>query len=705
MFVKKRNGSLQAWDTGRIHRSLVMAFNGAGMNVNVSPLVREISDWVLRANLDTIGVEKINEIIESVLMDSEHYDVARRYIEYRALRTKYRNRRLKPDTGMISDYIHASKYARQDRVAKRLETWEQTVERSVRMHVNKFPKYEKEIRRAFDLVHAKQVLPSMRCIQFAGEAIKTHNERMYNCSFTHIGREDVFGKIFFLLLCGCGVGYSVQWQHVRRLPRIGRMGREVVHFTVPDSIEGWGGAVNALITGAVQGQHIEFDYSRIRSEGSPLVISGGYAPGHLGLKAALECCRAILLEAQGRQLRPIECHDMICHLAEAVLSGGIRRSSLISLFSEDDTEMMYAKAAGVFDPVSGKNKQRMLANNSCVIHRTCAARPVFDRIMELSQDFGEPGFLFVNDLNHGCNPCGEIGLDPRSGFSFCNLTEINMATATDYLDAACAASIIGTLQATYTDFQCPVSRKVAETDALLGVSMTGMMDRMPNKDLQRDMVEVVRETNIEWSKRLGIRQAARLTCVKPSGTASLLLGCVGSGIHPHHARRYFRRVTANINEDCAKLMMIRNPHMVEKKPNGDICIVFPVEVGPDAVIQRDMYGVKFLEVVKDVFENWVLPGTNRGDLTHNVSCTVATDPSGIGDAAEYVWRYRNKFAGISFVPMDLDKKYPFAPREEVTSEADETRWNNIIANYRKVDYSSAACGDIGAACEGAKCII
>lgn len=676
-----------------------------------------------------VEIEVVQDIIEKALMSYNYPDVAKAYIIYRHERAKVRSLRTEPDPRALSDYIHVAKYAKYDSVKGRRETYEETVTRVKNMYLSKFPQIPDLIERAFNLVYQQRVLPSMRSMQFAGLGIETHNARMYNCSFTLIDREDVFSQIFYLLLCGCGVGYSVQWKHIEKLPRLQYVNRKnVYHHLIGDTIEGWADAIDHLIHSYTYGgRYVEFNYSEVRSEGSPLITTGGVAPGHLPLKECIEAVRTILDKCQGRQMRPIECHDIICHIAEAVLSGGIRRSSLMCIFSPEDTEMIYCKTPGHFNPQTGHNKQREMANNSAALLRRTVTKDVFSRIIRVSsENYGDPGFFFTNNLDYGTNPCGEIGLNPvldenYTGFSFCNLCEINAAknlTHKDFLEAARAASFIGTLQASYTEFPYlgQATEAIARRDALLGVGITGMMDNPLSLDpnLQIEAASIVLAENERIAKIIGINPCARATTVKPSGTASLELGGVGSGIHPHHSRRYFRRVTANVNETVAQFFMKYNPHMVEKKPNGDLSLIFPVQVPSYAIVNKDLSAMKFIDYVLSTYNYWIRPGTRKhldDALTHNVSCTVTVKPEELKEVIDCVWDNRASIAAMSFAPVILDKLFPFAPRESVTTQEDEMKWKYLLDNYKPVSWKdfweqspeSVSRRNLEAACQGGQC--
>ena len=736
MLVTKRDGSLQEFDRNKILKSILACFEACGeVCGEVESVVNDISTYI---NGPGLTVSSIQDCTERTLIEYDYHEAAGCFMAYRIEKDLLRENRLTPDPLALQEYIHRAKYSRWLPKAIRREDYPENVDRVIEMHYQYFSDptingvenshfglpgcgseyvdMSKEITDAFRFVYDKAILPSMRSMQFAGPAIAKNNARMYNCCFTHIDRPEAFSESLFLLLSGCGVGFSVQWEHVDMLPVVGTIDRKVCHYTIADSIEGWSDAVKALLSsymyGKDYGEYLEFDYSSIRAEGSPLKISGGCAPGHLGLKCMLEDVRGVLDGAVGRKLRPIEAHDMMCYIARAVLSGGIRRSSMISLFSASDTEMMYAKALGVFDPSKGINDQRQMANNACVLIRNTVTRAMFDRIISLSGGgFGDPGIVFLNHSDEGINPCGEIKLNPvlqtgePSGVAFCNLSTINAATCgskKEFLHRCDAAAVIGTLQSCYTKFKYldPRSRKIAERDRLIGVSITGIMDNPDCLDWMHDGSEIVRSTNERVAQLLGIGTSERTCCIKPEGTASLMLG-TSSGIHCHYSRRYLRRVTVNRTEVVGRAFAEANPHMIEQKPNGDYCIVFPVQARDDAII--DVCGVAFLETVHRVLMSWCkVEG-------HNVSCTV---PIGLGDlqpVIDYVWSHRNTLSALAFAPMDLSKKYPFAPLERVEGRVLEAYWDQLIKNYTPVNWleldEDVESGfDPGPACEGRRCL-
>lgn len=655
----------------------------------------------------------------------------------------------------LQDYIAISRYARYSPEKRRRETWSEAVARVRDMHLTHYPEtsladatlnavalgeadestlahaalpsggLHAAIRDAFASVTRREVLPSMRSLQFGGDAILSKNARVYNCAFTYIDRLDAFPESLHLLLCGCGVGFSVQRHHVDRLPPLGPLDPERPRLThlVQDTIEGWADALKAQLQAAVAGQLLTFDYSLIRPAGAPLRTSGGKAPGPEPLFHSLHRIEHLLLQASGRQLRPIEAYDILMWAAKAVLSGGIRRSATICLFSLDDEEMATAKTGDWFT----HHPQRAASNNSAVIVRSEASRAQFDHLFEAQKQFGEPGFYFVEDREYGANPCVEIGLNPRltldsaaihrlrelghtgplhegdtlTGVQFCNLTTLsaNAADTPQSFYRLCArAALIATLQAGYTrfDYLSPVSRLITEREALLGVSLCGVLDRpevLLDESVLTTGAAVVKTVNAVIARALGISPAARTTCVKPEGTASLLLG-TSSGLHPHHARRYFRRVQANVHDPLFTHFKRANPHMVEPSvydPNGRTeVITFPVEGPTFGIYREDLSALAHLNYVLRVQRHWVQAGRRHEKfspgLHHNVSCTITVHPDEWDAVAEFIWTHRNHFTGVALLQDMGDKLYVQAPREALVGAADIEKWNDLI--YHPVDYTT-----------------
>jgi ribonucleoside-diphosphate reductase alpha chain len=757
--VKKRDGAtLQQFEFSKVETAIRKAwkeaYNGEVDEALVLKAARLVRDTF---TAEEVGVEQIQDAVELTLMRFGQFEVARKYIVYRHRRTELRQARLQPDPSAVADYIQPGKYSRYLPELQRREVFSETVDRYEAMHLKKFaplfetdPQLEKDIRWACDQIRAKKILPSMRGMQFAGPAVEQINARLFNCCATHVDRPRVFAEALYLLLCGCGVGFSVQYEHVEKLPALKQIDHtNVVHFTIPDTVEGWADALDKLVHSYIKGYYIEFNYSRIRPEGTPLKTSGGAAPGHLELKKSLEAIREILDGATGRKLKPIEAYDVMCRAADAVLSGGIRRSAMICLFSADDSEMMCAKTGNWY----AKYPWRTNSNNSVVLVRGEVKKAQYKRVFGSTRQFGEPGISWTNNPEYAWNPCHEVCLNPvlnvdddvmallqernlhgkgmpkvklgdrQVGWAFCNLSTQNAAefkSAEDFKTAARAAAIVGTLQSAYTDFAYLgwVSETIAEREALIGVSMTGMMDSPTialDPALQREVAELVVATNKEFAARIGVRQSARTTVIKPEGTGSLLLGGVGAGHHPHHSRRYIRRVVANELEPVFVYFRSINPHLCTKKPDGDWVIEFPMAAPEGALVKADMSAVEFLESVRQTQLNWVKTGTARPDSSpgavNNVSATCTVKETEWDAVAEYTWEYRNDLTGISFIPDTGDKQYAFAPFEAVVTEADEEKWNSLLRHYTPVDYTKMVESTDGthltgeAACAGGACTV
>jgi ribonucleoside-diphosphate reductase alpha chain len=616
---------------------------------------------------------------------------------------------MNPILKAMSDYVFTSRYARYSGELKRRLSWNEVVKIVENMHLEKYPQIEEEIRWAFDLVRDKVVLGSQRALQFGGEPIFRHMARLYNCSASYCDRPRFFQEAMYLLLCGCGVGYSIQKHHVAKLPKIKGRDKEEKIFVIPDSIEGWSDAIGVLLSSYFVerqefieyfGYKVKFDYSKIRPEGSPLSSGVGKAPGHKGLKASLEKIERLLESLVSNtekeiKIRPINALDILCHLSDSVLSGGIRRSSGIALFSKDDNEMMNAKTGDW----RMTNPQRGRSNNSVVLKRNEVDEDFFKSIIEKVKQFGEPGFIFVDNKESLVNPCAEISMIAyetfednngkiirdsngfpkigRSGWAFCNLTEINgkkIKNIEDFKIAVRGAAIIGTCQAGYTSFPYlgEVTENIVKKEALLGCSITGIMDSpdiLLNPEIQREMAKFIIKTNEEISKKIGINPAARVTAVKPAGTTSLILG-TASGIHPHHAKRYFRRIQSNKNEMPLQFFKMHNPIAVEESQwsvnKTDEIITFCIEVPKGAKVKNQISALELLETVKLTQQNWVLYGTVEErcvikGMTHNVSNTIHVKDNEWDEVSQYIYDNRMYFTGISLSSVHGDKDYVQAP--------------------------------------------
>ena len=587
---------------------------------------------------------------------------------------------------VLSDITVYLKYARYIPELNRRETWDEIVTRNKQMHIKKFPNLKDEIDNAYKYVYERKILPSMRSMQFAGKAIEISPSRIYNCAYCPVNDWRVFSEIMFLLLGGTGVGFSVQQHHIEELPYIQKPRSERQRrYLIGDSIEGRADAIKVLMKSYFfGGSKIKFDFSDIRPKGSLLVTAGGKAPGPQPLKECLIKIEGILEQKRdGEKLTSIEVHDIICHIADAVLAGGIRRAALLSLFSADDDDMISAKAGKWWE----LNPQRGRANNSAVLVRHRIEEDYFFRLWDKikASGAGEPGIFFTNDKDYGTNPCCEISLRP---FSFCNLTEINVSDIIDndeLFNRAKAAAFIGTLQATYTDFHYlrPIWRRQTEKDYLIGVSLTGIAsNNIYDLDLN-GAASVVKDENLRVSKIVNIKSAARTTTVKPSGTASLVLG-TSSGIHAWHSKYYIRRIRISKNESIYSYLIKTNPDLVVDeyfRPHDTAIIEIP-QMAPVGAITRSESPIQLLNRVKYVFENWVKVGHRRGPNKNNVSVTVSVRDHEWDAVGRWMWENMNYYNGISVLPFD-GGTYIQAPFEECNVDV----YNNMMEKLKDIDLS------------------
>jgi ribonucleoside-diphosphate reductase alpha chain len=616
-------------------------------------------------------------------------------------------------TDELANFIFHDKYARYNEKAQRRETWNEAVGRVQDMHTRKFvntlsAEQLNDINKAFDLVREKKVLPSMRTLQFGGIAVEKNNARAYNCAVRHVDSIDAFSELFFLLLSGCGVGIGITYRHLSRLPKLIDLSTLMeVSVVVEDSIEGWADSLKTLLSSyfegnPLSGRIINFDYSKIRPKGSPLKTSGGLAPGPDGLRFAHEKIREILDSAIGQQrIKSIQVYDILMHVADAVLSGGVRRAACSVLFDKSDIELLSAKAGDW----STKNPQRARSNNSVVLLRKTTTLEDLKEIVEYSRQWGEPGFVFADHQDTLYNPCFEVGFLPitesgKCGVQFCNLTTINgtkIKTKEDWFIAAKAAAIIGTLQATYTDFHylSREAKELTEDEALLGVSPLSCMANSPvllDPQIQREAAKIVVDTNRYWAKLLGINQAARTTLVKPDGTVALCMGTMLSGIHPAHAHQMFRRVQVNKQDPVYQFFKQHNPELCEESKcsatGTDDVITFPITVPSGAIVKSDLTALQHLEIIRRTQNNWVLPGTtkaNRKPLSHNVSCTVQVED--YDSVVKYLFENKDAFSAVSLVPKSNDKDFVQAPMEAVSTMEDLRRFHFLRNQLESVDYT------------------
>jgi len=586
---------------------------------------------------------------------------------------------------LLSDLTFYMKYSKYDMARKRRETWDETVLRNKKMHLDKFPQCKKEIDRAYELVSDKKILPSMRSMQFGGEAMARNNARMYNCSAVGLDNLGAFSDLFYLLLCGSGVGFSVRRNFISKLPHLlPKNGKKTV-FAPEDSIEGWADCVRALLKAYFEtGDDIEYDFSPIRPKGALIKSSMCAAPGPGPLSATVENIRKLLdkkIAAKDYVMSSLNCYDVCCFISEAVLAGGVRRSSMICLFDKDDELMLHAKEGEWWK----SNPQRSLANNSVQFDRSATTKEEFDRIFRQCEasGCGEPGVVWTNNPDWLMNPCGEISL-PSKGF--CNLTSINLGSVEsqdDFNERAYYASVLGTLQAAYTDFHYidPEWKKNAEDMALIGVSLTGIASYQDLTVLNfEEAAASVKKANEEIAKKIGIKTAHRLTTIKPDGTGALVLG-TSSGIHPWYAKHYIRRLRVNKMEPLYGYMIENFPELIEDEQmnpdkNGVLSLVIKAPDG--AITRRTQTAIEFLERVKYMFEHWIIPGHVSGDNYNNVSCTCNVKNHEWDEVREWMWENRNAYNGISLLPYS-DSSYIQAPMEDTNEEV----YRDFVEKHRE----------------------
>lgn len=613
-------------------------------------------------------------------------------------------------TKILSEITVYMKYAKHLRNLNRKESWDEIIDRNAEMHLKKNPELKDKIIEVYDrYVRPKLVLPSMRSLQFAGLPIELNPSRIYNCSYFPIDDWRCFSEGMFLLLSGVGVGYSVQFHHVEKLPEI-RKPLKKRRYLVGDSIEGWADAVKVLLKAYFfGGTKPTFDFRDIRPKGTLLMTAGGKAPGPEPL---MECLFKIerLLENKkdGEKLKPFECHLIMCYIADAVLSGGIRRSAMISLFSFDDDEMLTCKFGNWWETYP----ELARCNNSAVILRNRIERKEFAELwkkIEASRS-GEPGFMMTNDIEFGLNPCAEISLRP---FQFCNLSTINFPAANSQKELeefARAAAFIGTLQASFTNFHYLNEKwkKTTEKEALIGVSMTGLSDnRLQNFDL-KSVAKAVLEENEETANKIGINLAARCTCVKPEGTTSLVLG-TSSGVHAWHSNYYIRRIRVLKNEPIYDYLLKNCPELLEDdffKPKTQAVISIPIKAPDSAITREKESAIDLLERIKFLHETWIKPGHRKGSNTNNVSATITIKESEWECAGEWLWKNKNSYTALSFLPEDLGT-YVQAPFESVTKEKYEEMFSKLkeidLKNIKEIEDNSRLQEEV--ACGGNQCEI
>lgn len=610
---------------------------------------------------------------------------------------------------ILSDITVFSKYSKYLPDEQRRESWTEIVDRYINMMLSEYPQLKGEITTYASLIYDKKILPSMRGLQFAGVPILRNPTRIYNCAYLPIDDYRAFSETMFLLLGGTGVGYSVQFNHINKLPEIVKPTKSK-RFLVGDSIEGWADAVKALVKSYLgyTSSKPKFDFSDIRPKGARLKTAGGKAPGPEPLRTCLFQIETLLdRKENGSKLTSVECHDIECYIADSVLAGGIRRSAMISLFSVDDEEMLSAKAGNWWE----SNPQRGRANNSAVIVRSRIKKDEWDSIWQKieASGSGEPGVYFTNNPDWGTNPCCEIALRP---FQFCNLCEVNgsdVESQEDFNFRIEGASFFGTLQAGFTDFHYlrEVWKKTTEKDALIGVGITGIGSGAVLKLDLKEGADVAKRANEKVSQAIGINAAARVTTVKPSGTSSLVLG-TSSGIHAWHNDFYLRSIRLGKNESIYTYLAINAPELLEDdffKPTTQGIVRIP-QKAPEGSILRTESALDLLERTKKFNLEWVRNGHRSGANTNNVSATISLKQEDWKMAGEWMWENKETFNGLSVLPYD-NGSYVQAPFEDIT----EDQYNEKVKSLTNIDLTQvveiddATARTQEAACAGGQCEI
>lgn len=601
-------------------------------------------------------------------------------------------RKFASELKLYSDYL---KYKEDE---QRYETWEEAVDDVLNTHILK---YGEKVRPLIESVRPnyvnKEILASQRNLQFRGEQILRHNPKIFNCCVSYAFSPDVFDKGFYVLLCGTGLGINLSTKYVKHLPKLNRRNKGTKTFIIPDSIEGWQEASKVLISSFCThpslldeyfGFNIRFDYSLIRPKGA--YITGGFkAPSHVGLKQSLEKIEQLIYRHLGDndsiEFKSIIAYDIFMHLSDAVLSGGLRRSAMNIVMSPDDEEMVNAKIGNW----RKEHPHRARSNNSVGLMKHQFTSGEFKELVSKNHGDNDLGFVLLEHEDEMFNPCFEIGFNyfnelpdlNEAVFCFCNLTEINASSCKfktsdnfseqKFYELCESASILGTLQAGYTEFPFLGKRteEIVKGEALLGVSITGWMTRpeLFNPEILKKGAEIVKETNKRVAEIIGINQSARTTTVKPSGNASVVLG-TASGIHPEHSKRYFRIMQLNKESETAKWLEKNAPELLEESvwsnTKSDYVVFIPHENLDGTMYKDDMTGVKHLKLIELVQKHWVGNGKNEErcylpTTKHNVSNTVIIDD--IDEIVDYVYEHQDNFTAISFISNFGDKDFNQAP--------------------------------------------
>lgn len=690
--ITKRDGRRVGFDPAQIQRAVERCFAAVGDSTSTSAV--EITSKVVNvvaAQYPEPTVENIQDVVEIVLQANGEYAAAKAYILYRAEHARLRSERAVPEDVRaafeeadayfptpIQQFQFYDKYSRYDYDLGRRETWIETVDRAVaylrELSEDKLPNADYE--RVREGILSMQVMPSMRLLAMAGDPARRSNIAIYNCSYLPVDSLDSFVEALVISMNGCGVGFSVERRYVEQLPRIVRQSATVrATFVVPDTSEGWTDALRVGLQTWFEGEDIEFDMSRIRPAGAPLRVKGGRASGPEPIRKMLRFIRERILARQGGFLTTLDAHDIMCAVGGAAVSGGVRRTAMISLFDYDDAEMRHSKDGDFWI----NNSQRWNANNSAVwpdreLTQEEVARFVLDMV---GSGAGEPGIFNRRaalatkperrkPAVFGTNPCGEIVLRP---YQFCNLSSAvarSDDSAETLREKVELAAIIGTIQSLATNFPGlrPIWKQNSEEERLLGVDLNGQMDSPASQDpaVMVQLRETVVETNKRYAQLLGINQSASTTCVKPSGNSSQLLNSA-SGIHARWAQYYVRNIRVASHSPVFKVLrdagVPMDPENGQTRDEATTWVVhFPVASPEGAVVRSQRSAVEQCEY-------WL---RNRIHYTeHNPSVTITYRPDEILDVMRWIAEHQDQIGGMAFLPSS-DAQYQQMPYEEITEE-------------------------------------
>ncbi len=732
--IKKRDGRMVPFNQERITNAILKAMLVTGEGSQAES--KGVSDRVakdLKAKYPSdyiLGIEEIQDVVERALILMDYVKTAKAYILYRQKRAEVREKRKdvpenvknlaaeskKYFRNSLSEFVYYRTYSRWIESEGRREIWIETVDRYISfMKENLGGKLEDaeydELREA---ILKQEAMPSMRLLWSAGEAARKSNVAVYNCSYIAPSKITDFAEIMYLLMCGAGVGFSVEYQTTQMLPIIKKQtGKVLSTITIEDSKEGWGNALTAGLTAWFEGKDINFDFSKLRPAGARLRTMGGKSSGPEPLINLLAFARKKILLKQGRRLETIDVHDIICKIAEVVVMGGVRRSAMISLSNFDDEKMRVAKTGQFYltEP------QRSLSNNSVAYNEKPAAAQFLEEWLSLVRaGTGERGIFNRGGLKFqvperrwkvlekklatsGCNPCGEINLRSKE---FCNLTEV-VARAEDteesLLRKVKLAAILGTYQSTLTNFSYISKdwKNNCEEERLLGVSITGQWDcpAVRGAEILRKMKDKAIETNREYSRRFGISASLAVTCVKPSGTVSQLVDA-SSGMHPRYSPYYIRRIRISATDSLFQMLKDQkvpyHPEIGQSIESATTYVLeFPVKApAVTSVFKDDQTAIEQLEHWKMVKQNYT---------EHNPSVTISVAEDEWVGVANWVYSNWEIIGGLTFLPKeDKNHVYALAPYEAISEE----KYNELVNNFPEIDFSQVIVYEKEDETQGAK---